>query len=521
MSVAEHRPPSTDSPEETLTPGDYDGVDTTRAELSQTKAAEVYRGAKDLGSIVLVACCRPFEGKNPLPKLSPRQYEVLLKLAEGQEYDEIGASLGELSGGRLARSTIRTHIHRTYQRLGVKNKWDAVGFIPIDERRLRAYSLTELQDDPENEGVMIAVNKLSGQEAKVYQALLDGANPKQMAHEMKPATISESTARTHLNNIRAKLGITTTAELVRFGLGMRNLADYAHELQEITEAVAAVLQPSIDRYLALIADDLSFHPLERPSILRISKNSPAAGTLQELGYTNGPSGRFDNIELDLSAVLAYIFIDQNATRQVMLSDQTSMVAREIIKGEAAAFLYKRELAKRPPELASEHPLDHALRAEKKEAEVPPAQKVADALTETQTKIIVRLFFSYREIATQLHITESTVRSHIFGAKVRLQKLGYEIAKEEDIALIAVAAGMIEIDDMPHESLENLTLRETEILAVYYNKSRKNTAATLGISESMVKSHWQSIYQKTSTINRVQACLLAARAGLIPLPQLLS
>ncbi len=335
--------------------------DTT--ELPQATAVEIYKGAKDLGNAVFVACNRPFEGKNPLSKLSPKQYEVLLKLAEGQEYEEIAASTEGPSGRSLKHSTIRTHVHKIYARLGVENKLDAVTFVPIDERRLRTYSLTELQEDPNNEGSMVVVEKLSKQEKKVYKALLDGANAKQIAWEMKPKRLSDSAVRTHLNNIRRKLGVKTTAELMRLGLGMQNLEMYAEELQEITEAVADVLRPSITRYLTLIAADPSFHPLERQAVLRINKNSSAAKSLKELGYTGNPTGRFNNIELDLSALLAYIFLDHEFTQQVILNPQTSMIAREVIRGEVAAFLHERKAETHKNEQSPAHPLDQALGSE--------------------------------------------------------------------------------------------------------------------------------------------------------------
>jgi putative nucleotidyltransferase with HDIG domain len=52
--------------------------------------------------------------------LSPTQSQVLRGLAEGKVYKEIAADLG------LATSTVRTHCHNVYRRLGVNDRSQAV-----------------------------------------------------------------------------------------------------------------------------------------------------------------------------------------------------------------------------------------------------------------------------------------------------------------------------------------------------------------------------------------------------------
>ena len=55
----------------------------------------------------------------PCP-LSPREIEVLKRLADGEVYKQIGAALG------LSASTVRSHLHRVYTRLGVTDRTQAV-----------------------------------------------------------------------------------------------------------------------------------------------------------------------------------------------------------------------------------------------------------------------------------------------------------------------------------------------------------------------------------------------------------
>jgi DNA-binding NarL/FixJ family response regulator len=52
--------------------------------------------------------------------LTPRQLELIRSLAEGKHYKEIAAALG------LAPSTIRSHLHEAYRRLGVADRAQAV-----------------------------------------------------------------------------------------------------------------------------------------------------------------------------------------------------------------------------------------------------------------------------------------------------------------------------------------------------------------------------------------------------------
>ena len=56
---------------------------------------------------------------DPCP-LSGRELEILRRLAEGKVYKQIAADLG------LSTSTVRTHLHNTYAKLGAVDRAQAV-----------------------------------------------------------------------------------------------------------------------------------------------------------------------------------------------------------------------------------------------------------------------------------------------------------------------------------------------------------------------------------------------------------
>ena len=56
---------------------------------------------------------------DPCP-LSARELEILKRLAEGKVYKQIAAEIG------LSTSTVRTHLHNTYSKLGAVDRAQAV-----------------------------------------------------------------------------------------------------------------------------------------------------------------------------------------------------------------------------------------------------------------------------------------------------------------------------------------------------------------------------------------------------------
>ncbi|MBU1660686.1 MAG: LuxR C-terminal-related transcriptional regulator [Chloroflexi bacterium] len=60
---------------------------------------------------------------NPESLLTPRQWEVLLKVAEGYSYQEAGELLG------ISERGVKYHMKRICQALGLKNRREAVRYI--------------------------------------------------------------------------------------------------------------------------------------------------------------------------------------------------------------------------------------------------------------------------------------------------------------------------------------------------------------------------------------------------------
>jgi len=62
---------------------------------------------------------RETDAGDPCP-LTPRQLELIRALGQGRQYKEIAHDLG------LSPSTIRSHLHFAYERLGVSDRAQAV-----------------------------------------------------------------------------------------------------------------------------------------------------------------------------------------------------------------------------------------------------------------------------------------------------------------------------------------------------------------------------------------------------------
>ena len=69
---------------------------------------------------VVHAFHRPKADKPEMSELSPREWEVLDLLARGYSYKEIADALG------IGIPTVNTHIHRTYEKLHVRSRGEAV-----------------------------------------------------------------------------------------------------------------------------------------------------------------------------------------------------------------------------------------------------------------------------------------------------------------------------------------------------------------------------------------------------------
>jgi DNA-binding NarL/FixJ family response regulator len=85
---------------------------------------QVYEGGSPMTSYIARKVVQAFQRqsseKPELNELSPREWEVLELLSRGYSYKEISSALG------ISIPTVNTHIHRTYEKLHVQSRGEAV-----------------------------------------------------------------------------------------------------------------------------------------------------------------------------------------------------------------------------------------------------------------------------------------------------------------------------------------------------------------------------------------------------------
>jgi DNA-binding NarL/FixJ family response regulator len=85
---------------------------------------QVHEGGAPMTSYIARKVVQAFHRHKPdkaeLSELSPREWEVLGLLARGYAYKEIADTLG------ISMPTVNTHIHRTYEKLHVRSRGEAV-----------------------------------------------------------------------------------------------------------------------------------------------------------------------------------------------------------------------------------------------------------------------------------------------------------------------------------------------------------------------------------------------------------
>lgn len=102
----------------------------------------------------------------------------------------------------------------------------------------------------------------------------------------------------------------------------------------------------------------------------------------------------------------------------------------------------------------------------------------------------------------------------FQQSVRAVAAGNTLFSEESLRRI-VAAGSSPVPGPRPADLSMLSPRELDVLrAVACGTSNANIAAELFLSETTVKTHISAVFTKLGTQNRVQAALIAFRAGLV-------
>jgi RNA polymerase sigma factor (sigma-70 family) len=144
--------------------------------------------------------------------------------------------------------------------------------------------------------------------------------------------------------------------------------------------------------------------------------------------------------------------------------------------------------------------------------IPEDEQVLGLVSSHEENILRNLYRPTSELAFELGIKESTVRTHVHNMCKR-----FGMDSFIDLAVFAARKGLIDLNNLPYgTTMDDLSPREQEILQGYYNRTYKEAAEGLSLSTNTIRAHWHNIYAKLNVFNRAQAALIAIRDGLIPL-----
>jgi DNA-binding NarL/FixJ family response regulator len=130
-------------------------------------------------------------------------------------------------------------------------------------------------------------------------------------------------------------------------------------------------------------------------------------------------------------------------------------------------------------------------------------------------IISRLPRAYGQIAYDLQISESTIRSHIHSCLGRRGLPNINAFTAE-----LVFAGGLSTEDMAEGLTYKLSEIEAEILKYHYFRTYKETARLIGVSVSTMRTRWHSIFEKMGMPPcRRHLVMMAIKDGLITSPEL--
>ena len=142
-------------------------------------------------------------GQDPLSALTPRETEVLRRIAEGQNTKKMAREMN------VTTETLRTYVRNVLTKLGAHSRLEAAA--------LATQYVPAARGEPEHDHKLFAA--LTPREREVLIHLANGSGLREVGKRlhMSPKTLS-----THLQNLRNKLGVHSTLEAValarsRFG----------------------------------------------------------------------------------------------------------------------------------------------------------------------------------------------------------------------------------------------------------------------------------------------------------------
>ena len=145
----------------------------------------------------------PHSGRDPLSMLTPRETEVLRRIAEGQNTKKMAREMN------VTTETLRTYVRNVLAKLGAHSRLEAAA--------LAIQYVPAARSEPDHDHTLFAA--LTPREREVLIHLANGSGLREVGKRlhMSPKTLS-----THLQNLRNKLGVHSTLEAValarsRFG----------------------------------------------------------------------------------------------------------------------------------------------------------------------------------------------------------------------------------------------------------------------------------------------------------------
>lgn len=145
----------------------------------------------------------PHSGRDALSMLTPRETEVLRRIAEGQNTKKMAREMS------VTTETLRTYVRNVLTKLGAHSRLEAAA--------LAIQYVPPARGEPDHDHTLFAA--LTPREREVLIHLANGSGLREVGKRlhMSPKTLS-----THLQNLRNKLGVHSTLEAValarsRFG----------------------------------------------------------------------------------------------------------------------------------------------------------------------------------------------------------------------------------------------------------------------------------------------------------------
>jgi DNA-binding NarL/FixJ family response regulator len=273
--------------------------------------------------------CRPPEHPNPINTLTAREYEATIMVAHGFKYSSIASDINS------GVSTVRTHLHNAYDKLGINDKFEASSFFPIDYTELRSLKLYKLTD----------------RELDIFEAIGRGISVKQTAYEH---TISASTVRTHRHKIVNALGLrgdndSCGIKLRRISGAVSTLEQHQSLLDEINNSgiqswVGAIITKSA---FAAIAGEIG--ALESATVHTI-RNEQLVADLEKHGFV--PADTKQHGRLNLNGLIAAILMKDQAVSSLMTTTITAPIVKAIIDQEVSFFFSRDRVQDRTQQQAA-------------------------------------------------------------------------------------------------------------------------------------------------------------------------